>query len=307
MKKFLIVITVFVLSILSVACNNNKENYDKAVSLMNQRNYEEAIVAFKALGDYNDSKDKAIEAYNKMIDEYLSVESVDKAIATCEQLELFAGKEVSNPTRYLIAQTCVNTANYEKAVAQFELLDGYKDASDLLGATRVLYARQLCDNGQIDKALEICDAENLLTKDEKYLVDTFVVGFEPDRSISGVLKLSKNDYNTIFGDNREGFVLWGVFGKEGADNEECLIAVCRSIYFSDSINSNIRTRRTTYIGLKTATSKPEVKMFNDMGPDSSFNVELINAVLHKNYDKWQNKMTPEERTVVLKDLDNWLS
>lgn len=84
--------------------------YSEAVSLMEEGQYEEAIVAFGALGDYKDSAEQ-IGACNKAIE--------DAAVARAEEERVAA---------FANAEALVNSGELAKAAIEYGKLGDYKDA-----------------------------------------------------------------------------------------------------------------------------------------------------------------------------------
>ena len=79
--------------------------YNKAVALLDAGQYEEAIEAFKALGNYKDAADRVPEAQAAQI-------------------------EAENAAAYADAEALLAEGRYEEAIAAFEALGGYKDSQD---------------------------------------------------------------------------------------------------------------------------------------------------------------------------------
>ena len=92
-------VVAFIIFLNAIIIPNGK--YNKAVDLMRDKRYEEAIAAFEALDGYKDSKDK---------------------ISDCNTAILEA--------KYNDALSLMNTGKHVEAIAVFEAIDGYKDSKD---------------------------------------------------------------------------------------------------------------------------------------------------------------------------------
>ncbi|MGN1203215.1 MAG: DUF6273 domain-containing protein [Eubacterium sp.] len=90
---------VFILVVCFVIVPNNK--YNKAVSLYSGGQYEEALTAFEALGNYKDSLIKTHEIKEKILDE-----------------------------KYQSAEDCYKNQQYAEAVSIYNELGNYKDSKD---------------------------------------------------------------------------------------------------------------------------------------------------------------------------------
>jgi tetratricopeptide (TPR) repeat protein len=93
---------------------NNQRAYTSAEALLNEGNYEEAIEAFTALGDYKDSVQRIAET-NELLNE-------------ATERELAA--------QYAEAETLLDAGKYDDAVEAFEALGDYSDAKNM-----VIYCR----------------------------------------------------------------------------------------------------------------------------------------------------------------------
>lgn len=99
MKKLLSLILALTMALSLCACGK-AEDYESAVALMEAGSYEEAIVAFTELGNYQDSVEKKLECEN--------------ALAYQSALDLIA------------------TGDYENAYTTLMSLEEYKDVPELL-------------------------------------------------------------------------------------------------------------------------------------------------------------------------------
>ena len=101
----------------------NSEAYDAAMNLLNSGDYEAAITAFDALGDYNDAAAQADTARDALTQKQQ------------EEAEL-ARIEQQNRDAYSAAAELMNSGDYEAAAAAFDALGDYSDAAAQANAAR---------------------------------------------------------------------------------------------------------------------------------------------------------------------------
>ena len=169
MKRLLVSLAIGMAICAFAGCNSEQKQYDDAVSLLNQGQYQEAIDIFKGLNGFNDSHDKINEAYESMIDNYLSVKDIDSAINTLSQFEQTADEESVNRVKMSIAQSYFDTAKYDQAFAIYKELGSYQGADNLLHD----YVVQTYKSGAIAQniALSYVSAYDILSDKDKAFVD----------------------------------------------------------------------------------------------------------------------------------------
>ena len=123
--------------------------YKEAVALMENGQYEEAIVAFEVLGDFKDSVEKNEECKLAILEEQYNVAvalmndgKYEEAIAAFHELsdyrdsaDLIAGsneaiEELQKKAQYDTAEVLYNSEKYEEAYYTYIGLNGYKDSAD---------------------------------------------------------------------------------------------------------------------------------------------------------------------------------
>ena len=147
--KFLALLLVLVLSLGTVCAEEDKEalkaQYDAAMALYENEQYEQALEAFEALGRYSDSRTWASKSkwqwravrYREAISLY-QAESYHEALALFEELGSHedSKKYVSKCTRaiqkqeYAQADALFDAGDYEGALAMFTALDRYDDSRE---------------------------------------------------------------------------------------------------------------------------------------------------------------------------------
>ena len=119
----------------------NRDAYNSAVALLNNGDYEAAIAAFEALGDYSDAADMAANAR----------------------------VEMENRNAYDSAVALLDSGDYEAAIIAFEALGDYGDAADMAAIARIEQenkinkenydtAVSLLNNGDYDGAIAAFEA-----------------------------------------------------------------------------------------------------------------------------------------------------
>lgn len=166
------IIAAVVLFMLFTSYRNKIEKYNKAQTLFEQGNYEEAEDLFDELGDFENSAQYAAEAEKEeeMAEDYeegkalMVAENYDAAIVAFAKLGDYKDsaalvEECKNEKAYKQAVELMNAKSYDAAIAAFTALAGYKD-SDALAAqcgNAKIYdqAKGLYDGGNYAEALEL--------------------------------------------------------------------------------------------------------------------------------------------------------
>ena len=139
------------LLITKVIIPNNK--YNAAAALMNDGQYEEAILAFRAMDGYKDSTEQITEcqyldAVRKMNNgEYENAIAEFKLIGSYkDSTDLITQCETGiKENAYIAAVTLMNEGKYEEAIDAFKKISNYKDSKDLI---------KQCKTGIQDNAYE---------------------------------------------------------------------------------------------------------------------------------------------------------
>lgn len=160
----------------------NSYKYDKAVSLSENGNYTEAITAFKALGDYSDSKEKATESeYNYA----LKLEEDGKfaeARLVFEALDNYAdSKTRAQACAYSEAKEALENKNFKQASKLFTQLNDYGDSKEMVKECSYRQALSLMEEKDYKSAIEILTAirkysdskDKILEAKYMYVTDNF--------------------------------------------------------------------------------------------------------------------------------------
>ena len=129
-KKIALVMAVIVCSVTAVVILLNtviipNSKYNDAIGLMDEGEYEEAIVAFNSLDGYKDSIEKINECNTNIIE-----------------------------SKYNKAFTLMNEGNVEEAYEIFIALGGYKDSADKADSIKYNKAITLLNEGNVEEAYE---------------------------------------------------------------------------------------------------------------------------------------------------------
>ena len=131
--------------------------YKTACKALDTQDYDKAYETFAALGDFNDSADKAIETlYQKGI--YLmKIEAFrDAAVEFGKVPEYLDSSELSvqcrNEADYLDAKGCLGNGDFRQAMDSFIALNDYKDSEKLADESAYLLAMQLFDKASYGEA-----------------------------------------------------------------------------------------------------------------------------------------------------------
>lgn len=110
-----------------------QRRYETAQELADAGEYEEAIRAFEALGEYGDSADKAIETRFLMIRRMIDRGEYEEAIGLLDDLSEYPQSNgLRSLARYGIAEDLLKDGSLEEAAAIYEELGDFGDAEDKL-------------------------------------------------------------------------------------------------------------------------------------------------------------------------------
>ena len=131
--------------------------YSKAEKLLASGDYDDAITAFEALGDYKDSADLRNESVYEKATALLASGDYDGAITAFEALGDYKDSaNLRNESVYEKATALLASGDYDGAIAAFEALGDYKDSSAMLvesaNAKEYAQAEKLLAQGQTAEA-----------------------------------------------------------------------------------------------------------------------------------------------------------
>lgn len=147
-----------------------EKQYDEALALMNQKQYDTAAKAFRDLGNFKDAAVNA-DRCDKLEQERQAEEAKQRArkaqenavrreknkkisviatstVAIVITIVLVVTQIVIPNGKYNDALELVNAGKYEEAITAFELLNGYKDSAELMKATQYQSAENYLSEGK---------------------------------------------------------------------------------------------------------------------------------------------------------------
>lgn len=168
--KIILAVVIFIVAIVAINAVRflpgfiAETRYNSAITLIEEKNYTDAIAIFQELGDYQDSKDKILEC--KYQNALLLIEAED-FVAAKASLEELKGYNADVETKiqicnYSIAKSYLEKGKYEKAEEAFTALGDYGDSKDMVKECSYREALSLIESKKYDEAIEI------LSKIKKY-------------------------------------------------------------------------------------------------------------------------------------------
>ena len=151
-KKTLAIVLPILAAVLALALLLTKvvipnSRYNAAAALLEAGQYEEAITAFEALNGYKDSAER--------------IDAAKNAIAEEERLAREAELEAENAAAYAKAEELLEAGEYDRAIAAFKALNGYRDSAERLTAAREAQT-------EAKNAAAYANAEALLAEGKTY-------------------------------------------------------------------------------------------------------------------------------------------
>lgn len=154
LKKLSLVLLIAALMLTVTGCSAS--DYKTAMQLMESRDEAAASEMFKALGDYKDSADLAMECDYTVAKDTYDAGQYEKAAELFTALGNYEDSaEQVNACRYAIAQTTYDAGEYEKAAELFTALGDYEDSAEQVSACRYAIAQSAYDAGEYGKAAEL--------------------------------------------------------------------------------------------------------------------------------------------------------
>ena len=109
-----------------------RNDYSAAVALMNNRQYDEAVAAFSALGDYSDSAEQVKACRYQKAQALMDNQQYDEAIILFNELGNYSDSvEQIKACFYQKAQTALETADLDSAKKFFIQVADYQDSQEL--------------------------------------------------------------------------------------------------------------------------------------------------------------------------------
>lgn len=154
MKRYIVL--GLLLAFLLTGCGNS--DYKKAMTLYEEGNYEEAMVLFTELTDYEDSAQKVLDCrYMMAVDAYENREYASAIVIFTELRDYKDCEERILDCQYMMAVEAYKKEDYASALNYFTALKDYKDADEyrMESAWKALHA-YIQENGEkLDSATKL--------------------------------------------------------------------------------------------------------------------------------------------------------
>lgn len=157
---------VAVIAIITVVCVTiakeviiPQRQYNKALELLDAKDYDGAEKVFTELGDYRDSVEQIEDIPYKQAEDLLNDGDYEEAAKAFRKLGDYADSESRVTEIYQLlydqAVALLDAGDYEEAISILEHLSDYENVEDDLEKARYLYAIELEDAGQYAEAFNI--------------------------------------------------------------------------------------------------------------------------------------------------------
>ena len=156
------------------------KNYNHAIELLDNNEYEDAEKAFAKLGDYKDSKEQYLKCfYNEGIDKN-EESKYESAIECFEKAKGYKDSEEKiKESNYLLANEEYENEDYSMAAIYYEKADDYEDAKDKYDECIYKYGIDLADNYHYTDAakqlstIDYKDSQKLAKQYKKLVTERF--------------------------------------------------------------------------------------------------------------------------------------
>lgn len=137
----------------------NKQKYNNAVALAEEGNYSDAIIAFQALGDYSNSKEKALECEYNHASKLEEDGKFAEAKLAFENLGTYSDSSTrAQSCAYSEAKEALDNKNFKTASKLFMELGDYGDSKDMIKECSYQNALSLMEEKEYKSAIEILTA-----------------------------------------------------------------------------------------------------------------------------------------------------
>jgi len=131
-------------------------NYLKALDLLTSKQYDESITIFTSLADYKNSAELTREANYQKANDLLSNKQYDEAITIFTAISDYKNsKELANESNYQKANDLLSNKQYDEAITIFTAISDYKNSKELANESNYQKANNLLSNKQYDVAIAV--------------------------------------------------------------------------------------------------------------------------------------------------------
>lgn len=132
--------------------------YQKAVAMAENGQYDEAVSAFRELGDFKDSSAKINETYLQKAEALAGSGSYPEAMEVLEQTGLLdmnyqGSEQLYLDSIYQMAKQAYDSGDYQSAIKGFEKVPGYENADQYVADSKYTLAEQAYEQGSFDDAI----------------------------------------------------------------------------------------------------------------------------------------------------------
>ena len=133
-----------------------QNQYNDAVALSEQGEYQSAIDEFEALGDFKDSADMVFETKYRWAESLLADKSYDEAYAKFKEIQDYSdAASRMNDVRYAEAEECLANKDFDDAYSLFNALGSFNNAEARTAEVNYLWAEEYLAEDNLEKALEL--------------------------------------------------------------------------------------------------------------------------------------------------------
>ena len=130
--------------------------YQKAVNMMEEGNYDQAVTAFQEMDGYRDSETMILESQYRKANRFMANNNYQEALVIFQQLGDYSASATNvDACNYAIASGLVNKEEFEAALNIFEALGDYLDSKTRVIDCHYGIALQTMKDGNYAEALEI--------------------------------------------------------------------------------------------------------------------------------------------------------
>ena len=152
-------IAIVILSVFLIISFNRQNEYNNAVEMYNENNFEQAVVVFSELNTYKDSQQYLDKCYMGLGDVVLEEKNFENARAEYNKINDSNLKtETLMKCDYSEAEQMFQDKKYKEALSVFEALGEYGDSAAYVEKCSYSYAEQLFKEQKYKEALSAFEA-----------------------------------------------------------------------------------------------------------------------------------------------------
>lgn len=188
-----IVVTVILIAILaSIPFVAKIVSYNNAISLFEEKKYEDAVSEFKELGEYKDSQEYLFESTYKLARQYLAKGKSQEALLLFDELKSHNNSKYSDYSldiNYFTAQAYMNEKKYDMALDILEKIKNKTNVEEDIRNAKYLKAVELYEEQNYEEAIKIFNEFDKSYKDVEDYIERY-----PKQRFIGDWVFSDEDY-----------------------------------------------------------------------------------------------------------------